>query len=278
MGDDARVLANGGSVTITAGSGDVNMGADTRIAANGGNVNIEAAESVVVAEVVSSGSVVITAGNGNVTDGNGGATNIVAGDLQSSSKTGFGSDDALETRVAGVSITTETGDVGLSNTGDVTVGTIRTQDGNVNIANQGNVDLAAGSIAATKGSGGGDVTLDVTLGSVKQTGSSDAPAIIGGDVSISAPQGAVGEGGLRVDADRVRVVALAKAGEIFVNPGADKIEYFSGSFKFEDQLLSVEPLDDIDPAIFTNVRSYFYNDISLLLPSDQRYDEEAEEE
>jgi filamentous hemagglutinin family protein len=278
FGDDARIVANGGSVNISAGTGNVNMGADTRIAANGGNVNIEAADSVVVAEVVSSGDVAINAGSGSVTDGNGGATNVVAGVLQSSSNTGFGSEDALETQVGVIDVTTNTGNVGISNTGDVTVEAIRTEDGSIAVTNEGNVDLAAGSVSATDGEVGGDVSLDVNLGSVRQTGPTSVPAITGGVVLINAPQGAVGEGNLSVNADVVRITALSKAGEIFVNPGADKIEYFSGSFKFEDQLLSVEPLDDIDPAIFTNVRSYFYNDISLLLPSDQRYDDEDEEE
>jgi len=100
----------------------------------------------------------------------------------------------------------------------------------------------------------------------------------GGVVVISAPDGAIGEGGgLRVDAPVVEIIAAIKAGDIFVNPGADKIEYFSGSFKFDDQLLAVEPLDDINPAIFANVKSYSFNDISLLLPRDQLYDEDDEE-
>jgi hypothetical protein len=202
---------------------------------------------------------------------------VVAGALQSSSNTGFGSEDSLETQVGSIDITTNTGNVGVNNKGDVTVAAIHTDGGNIAVTNEGNVDLTAGAISASNGEAGGDVSLDVSLGSVKQTGSNSVPAITGGTVLINAPEGAVGEGGLRVNADVVRVTALVRGGEIFVNPGADKIEYFSGSFKFEDQLLSVEPLDDIDPAIFTNVRSYFYNDVSLLLPSDQRYDEEEEE-
>jgi|GEM_PF-3074838 len=277
LGDDARIVSNGGSVNISAGNGNVNMGADTRIAANGGNVNIEAAESVVVAEVVSTGNVTINAGSGNITDGNGGTTNVVAGTLQSSSNTGFGSEDSLETQVGSIDITTSTGNVGISNKGDVKVESIRTDGGSIAVTNEGNVDLAAGAVSASNGDAGGDVNLDVSLGSVKQSGSNSEPAITGGTVLINAPEGSVGEGGLRVFADVVRVTALVRGGEIFVNPGADKIEYFSGSFKFEDQLLSVEPLDDIDPAIFSNVRTYFYNDISLLMPSDQRFDEEEEE-
>lgn len=280
MGDEALIVANGGSVNINAGAGDVNMGGGTRITANGGDVNIVAADNVVVAEVVSSGTVVINAGSGNVSDGNGGATNVTAGGLQSSSNSGFGSNDAIETAVGNINVATNTGNVAVNNTGAVTVEGVRTGQGDISIVNQGDVELGGGSISAQDGANGGSVDISVSQGSVTQSGSTQIPAVKGtGSVVISAPDGAIGAGGgLRVDAPIVEIIAAIKAGEIFVNPGADKIEYFSGSFKFDDQLLAIAPLEDINPAIFANVRSYFFNDISLLLPRDQRYDEEEREE
>ncbi len=279
LDEDARIVANGGSVSIKAGEGDVNMGSDTRIAAHGGDVSIDAAGSVVVAEVVSSGKVQINAGGGNVSDGNGGATNVTAGELEVSANTGFGDEDALETEVSNIDITTNTGNVAVNNTGDVAVGKVSTGEGDISLANDGNVELGGGSVVAENGTNGGSVKIDVSHGSVSQRGSTQVPAVkSGGVVVINAPDGAVGEGGgLRVDAPFVEVIAAIKAGNIFVNPGADKIEYFSGSFKFDDQLLAVEPLDDINPAIFANVKSYSFNDISLLLPRDQLYDEDDEE-
>lgn len=279
LDEDARIVSNGGSVNINAGAGNVNMGSDTRITANGGDVNIEAADSVVVAEVVSSGQVTISAGNGGVSDGNGGATNITAGGLEVTSNTGVGNDDGLETSVGNIDITTKTGNVAVSNTGDVTVGKVSTEQGDISLVNQGNVELGGGSIVAENGTGGGSVNIDVNQGSVSQSGSTNIPAVkSGGVVVINAPDGAIGEGGgLRVDAPFVEIVAAIKAGDIFVNPGADKIEYFSGSFKFDDQLLAVEPLDDINPAIFANVKSYSFNEISVLLPRDQLYDEDDDQ-
>jgi hypothetical protein len=279
LGEDARIVSNGGSVSISAGAGNVNMGGDTRIAANGGDVNIVAADSVVVAEVVSSGNVSINAGSGSVSDGNGGATNVAAGGLQSSSNTGFGDDDALETDVGNIDISTNSGNVAVSNSGNITVDNVSTGQGDISLVNVGDVELGGGSVIAEDGANGGSVNIDVSQGSVSQNGPTDVPAVKGGGVVvINAPDGAVGEGGgLRVDAPFVEIIAAIKAGDIFVNPGADKIEYFSGSFKFDDQLLAVEPLEDINPAIFANVKSYFFNDISLLLPRDQLYDEDEEE-
>ena len=45
------------------------------------------------------------------------------------------------------------------------------------------------------------------------------------------------------------------------------------------QLIQVESLAEIDPAIFTDVRNYSNSDIALMMPSDQRYDiSDGEEE
>jgi hypothetical protein len=43
------------------------------------------------------------------------------------------------------------------------------------------------------------------------------------------------------------------------------------------RMIEVESLADIDPAIFTNVKNYFYQDISIQLPSDQLYEQPGED-
>ncbi|RYD97001.1 MAG: hypothetical protein EOP50_06115 [Sphingobacteriales bacterium] len=40
-----------------------------------------------------------------------------------------------------------------------------------------------------------------------------------------------------------------------------------------DQLIEVEPLEDVNPAVFTDVRNYSADNISIMLPADQRYEE-----
>ena len=44
------------------------------------------------------------------------------------------------------------------------------------------------------------------------------------------------------------------------------------------QLVAVESLDDVDPAIFADVRNYNVDDTSVLLPKDQRNTDEEERE
>jgi hypothetical protein len=43
-----------------------------------------------------------------------------------------------------------------------------------------------------------------------------------------------------------------------------------------EQLVEVELLEQIDPAVFTGVKNYFYREVSILLPEDQRYEDELE--
>jgi len=43
------------------------------------------------------------------------------------------------------------------------------------------------------------------------------------------------------------------------------------------QMVEVESLEDINPAIFTEVRNYTYSNVSVLLPPDQRYDDEGDQ-
>jgi len=45
-----------------------------------------------------------------------------------------------------------------------------------------------------------------------------------------------------------------------------------------EQLVEIEPLSDIDPAVFTNVRNYSYDDIAIRLPNDQLYHSDDEED
>jgi len=44
-----------------------------------------------------------------------------------------------------------------------------------------------------------------------------------------------------------------------------------------EQLVAVEELEEIDPAIFTPVNNYFFDDVSIRLPEDQLYEDELEE-
>ena len=63
--------------------------------------------------------------------------------------------------------------------------------------------------------------------------------------------------------------------------GADDLISFSAAdFMPNQQLLDLESSSEFDPAIFTAVRNYYYEDIAIMMPADQRLDgpDEGEEE
>ncbi len=101
---------------------------------------------------------------------------------------------------------------------------------------------------------------------------------------------------LKVNAGEVVVkqLVLAEGDVVFNNPdnvteapkitGAGLIHSEHGlifgvrTLTAADQMIEIETLAEIDPAIFTNVKNYFHQDVSVLLPADQRYDDSDEED
>ncbi len=61
--------------------------------------------------------------------------------------------------------------------------------------------------------------------------------------------------------------------------GAQDLVVFSGLAGLSNQqLVEVESLAEVDPAIFTEVRNYFYEDLAIKMPPDQLYAEDDEKE
>jgi hypothetical protein len=46
----------------------------------------------------------------------------------------------------------------------------------------------------------------------------------------------------------------------------------------DTRLLEIDSLDEFDPAIFTEIRNYYYEDVAIMMPADQRLDATDEEE
>ena len=66
----------------------------------------------------------------------------------------------------------------------------------------------------------------------------------------------------------------------FINDQSDiKLKVFDAlGGLWGQQLIEVESLADIDPAIFTEVRNYYHADLAIMMPEDQLYTEEEREE
>lgn len=269
-----------GTVNVSAGggTGDVVMSPEAKIDVTHGNVNINAGRDVVIADVVSSEEVSVVA-VGGIRDGNGDGANVSAGKLVSDSGTGLGVDDALETNVRDLEVVTSSGDVTIRNQGNVNVSKLQTGGGDISLENEGDIALSGGSVKAEDANAAGEVLLTAGKGSVTQVGSEEA-AVDSDAVTVIAENGKIGGGSrdLLIASRDVTIFAQIQGGNIVTPNDPNSKIVFSGSYKFEDQLLAVEPLEEVDPAVFNNVRSYFYNDISLRLPADQLYEDEQEEE
>lgn len=55
---------------------------------------------------------------------------------------------------------------------------------------------------------------------------------------------------------------------------SDDTPYYNDVVGAGEQLIEVETLSDIDPAVFTQVNNYIYQEVSIRLPSDQLYEDE----
>jgi hypothetical protein len=246
-----------------------------------GDVSVVSNEDITVGSIVSKSTITLDSKAGQVIDGNGDGENIEAKKLVVSVKDGFGVNDGIETVVTSINIQTDKGDLIVINSGDLNVEKLTTTGGNVNLDSTGNIELNPESISATTGpeNTGGEVTVDTRNGNVKQVGGTTLAAISSDKtIKVNAPLGDVGEGGIFLDSKAVSVSAARQAGTLITIPGVTPDLKFSGTFTFEDQLLVVEQFDDISPAVFSNVKGYFYNDVSLKLSADQLYDEEDEDE
>lgn len=107
--------------------------------------------------------------------------------------------------------------------------------------------------------------LDLTAGRIYFLGLTNANTLV-----ISAPE--VWVTGLVIIDQNVQFNDALVEGLEFVHSEHGEI-YGARKLSTADQMIEVEWLAEVDPAIFTNVKNYVYQDISIRLPSDQLYEE-----
>lgn len=226
--------------------------------------------------------------------------NIMASSIILNTADGIGiASSPLSTTTANLIVNnSSTGDVYISNNGAATIGI--STFGNIGFSNSGNVVIER---LYTNGSGSNyldrsqyrNVNLSVS-GSVQGSPLHSiytAPDITAFDLTVLL-QGNFGFG------TRARPMSLSVVDTFTYVGGQGFVHYFGGqppreiitvgdlvTFSTLDaltglQLLEVESLDEFDPAIFTEVRNYYYEDVAIMMPADQRLDgsddDEKEEE
>jgi len=284
--NDIMVLAKNniimdGNAVSTATSGNINY------AGNNIFLNLLNAKN---------GTVLLTANPGEVIDNNGSAMNIMAKGLDVDAGVGIGANDSIETSISELSASNSLGNIGITNNQAVNITQLRT-NGNVTFENlTGNVVLGNQPPV----SGGetpnrpatetpyqtNNLIIKVSSGNLLASGSKsvDHPEITATNTAliVSGTIGLVNRP-LVIDGSTVTVNSRRTWKPIFASPGTAYTDIAGSSASASDitatsheQLVQVETLAEVNPAIFTSVRNYVYDDIAILLPEDQRYDDSGE--
>ena len=220
-------------------------------------------------------------------NGNTPGDNISSATLKLRAVTGIGNGNALETRVSSIDAITTSGQLNIDNVGDVKIANL-VNDGNINFNNEGNVEID--NIDAGYGDrnplvAGGTFSMIVVGGSVTGKPSNTYtvdPDITAYNANITVAGGTFGTAGRPISVhvnNEFNLFSLQSAVKYIIDPlkpndtSTAKISITDAfSSLAGQQLIEVESIGDIDPAIFTDVRNYSHSDLALMMPSDQRYD------
>ena len=292
--DNQSVIKSDGLTRLTS-TGAINLANAandfTRLAViSSPSVTIQDANTIGL-ELVNATLVDITAVD-NITDANNALNNVNASSLTLRAGTGIGSStNAIETSVSDINATTTSGGIYIDNVGDVKLTNLVVSNGGdiTFINNLGNVELNKVDAGYDTG------TFDLTVIGGSVTGISGKNYIANPDITAfnadiivaGGTFGTIGRPiGVRIK-NRFSLFSLQSAVDYSRSPPTLDIDDRStAKISITDafsnlagqQLIEIESIGDIDPAIFTDVRNYNHSDLALMMPSDQRYDVSDEEE
>ncbi|MGM8227528.1 filamentous hemagglutinin N-terminal domain-containing protein [Cellvibrio sp. ARAG 10.3] len=302
-----QLVVQEGDLSLIA-AGDITMNSNAVATANRGNISYTGSSIVATSFIAETGTVTLAATRGAITDNNGNNTNVTANRLVADAITGIGADNRLETMVSELSLSNNTGLVDLENGKSVTINRLHSNGDVVlnNLAGDITLDNTSGTLydrsqTDARLAGGtananyeiGTLTINVAngnlLGSIDPGPNIQNPDIVARTAVLTTPAGSIGS------PDRMLVLYVKDY--LFIGGArswgplwgfdtrpttVDNQATIQGSLSDllasgNEQLVEVETLDEVDPAVFTNVRNYFYDDIAILLPRDQQYFDDEEE-
>ncbi|MCF6211369.1 MAG: filamentous hemagglutinin N-terminal domain-containing protein [Gammaproteobacteria bacterium] len=277
--DFSTITATATNVTLR----DVNVIEQVDINATG-SVDIAAQTGLGIGSIAANDIQLDAGEQGQLSDTNGSDVNLSGTRVTLRAGTGIGTTDALETQTAELDVINRTGSVAITNTGAVTLSNLVTR-GDIHFTNNGNVTLDT----IDTGYNHGRLAMTVT-GSVLGVNRDyrEQPDITANNALINVS----GDIGTLYRPVSVRVnnefVLFSNVGSVYYYGGRPRTIIDNSTIKIGlfdallglsgQQLIDVETLSEIDPAIFTEVRHYTQDEISIRLPADQRYDRDEEDE
>ncbi len=301
------VVASDGNIKAVA-VGDIVMMSRATIESQLGEVDLSSHNMKLALVKATKGAVIMNA-KGAITDGNLGETNIIASAWRADAVNGIGAEgiDAIETDVSRLSVrnsgraTGAASSINIANMNTVVIeqlinnGNIlfSNANGDVVLDNTNNLEFditktnaieQGGVINANTGVNGGVLTLSINGGSVRAINKVNKanPDVIAESASFIYPQQnvyAFGERNRKIVMHiPTRYYQSARTSAVLwhVKKPTDIIDTSIPlkNLLTNDQLIQLEGLSEIDPAIFTNVRNYVHDEVAILMPVDQRFDED----
>ena len=288
---NANLTAASGSLSLTAGQA-INMQSSTSTITDAGDIGYQAGGDIGMASLSALfGEISLVSATGGILDANNGASNANAQLLSLQAQNGIGNSGALEIAVNQLdAINISDGEVNLAQTG--TIDLIRLQNtganGDVTFSSNSDIFFNPDSTVATITAGNLLMTTDTGSFLGLGTGDINRPDITAQNAIFIGRQGTFGTFDrsltLNVPGD-VFVDTRGSFNPLFVPPGPSS--FVSEGIDFTilgtisavagEQLVEVESLSEVDPAIFTALRNYSLEDISIRMPRDQLYDDELED-
>ncbi|NOZ54442.1 MAG: hypothetical protein GXP08_15135, partial [Gammaproteobacteria bacterium] len=308
--------ANGAATNFTANSVDLaanegighSDGLETRVASlivkndTSGNINIANAGDLVVAGAentgTTNGNITITASGNFTLSGNARSAGAVAFTAQNNlqQQADIGAVNSVSLAAANIAqsgninVSAATASVNVSsNNGSITMADgFITQTAGGDITYTANTDVTVSTLDAVYQ--GGDVRITSTTGSILSARDPvrTLPNVSANNATFIAPTGSLGTRNrpLVINARNVFIRTLNSAPPVFTTR-PDRIEDLSrvllgaNEAKAEvggNQRTEVDSLAILDPAIFTRVKNYREDDYAVMLPDDQLYGDDEDDD
>ncbi len=290
----------GGSVRIDAEQ-SIRMSQSTITQTTNGSIEYLAGDDIHIARILAGAGDIRLRSGGAVNNVRSDSENLSARGLTIESDQGVGADQRLVLAVENLWLTNRTGTVALENSGDITIERLA-NNGSISLRNDGHMQLDGREGPMFDGGSDDAVQAGGTVNANYDTGTLSI-TITGGDLTALGP----------VNSEQPDLVARSGSIVVAGNIGAPNrplVMYFNNDLFLQglrswppvwgfgerpttvdnqstiqvnqqdllraggEQMVEVENLVDIDPAVFTEVRNYFFDAISILMPADQRYEDD----
>ena len=305
-------IQSNNDIHVTA-NGDIVMMERAVLESTNGNVGLDSKNLQLATVKAVNGSVTMNI-QGAITDGNGSGINVIANRWTADTINGIGSGlgslgDAIETDVNIMSLrnagrlqpTTASSSINIANEDSITIEQLR-NNGDISLSvragdiilDNSNNDVYDPTITDARYQGGvintnaglfSQLQLSSGAGMVRAENKANKkdPEIISdiAGFSLNSDLYDFGERNRRI-VMHIPDTYTQRARYSFVVWYAGRPAHMQDASKVppdslvsgNDQLIQIEGLSDIDPAIFTNLRNYLHDEIAILLPIDQRFDDE----